>query len=122
MPRRFPLYGYVLWATVVAFLLNLLLRVPLKIGGLPATLLAALLSAWALRAAFVHLERRAPQPVERWTLVMLDALLLGLLYLLIWGLMWLKDEPGVMGQLIFVLHYLSYPAALGLVLQFSRKI
>jgi hypothetical protein len=120
MPRRFPLYRYVLGATAAAFLLNVLLRVPLKIGGMPATLLAALLSAWALCAAFVWLEKRRPQPAERWLLVALYSLQLGLLYLLIWGLMWLKDEPGSMGQLIFVLHYISYPAALLLMLHLSR--
>jgi hypothetical protein len=120
MPRRFPLYQYVLGATAAAFLLNVLLRVPLKIGGMPATLLAALLSAWALCAAFAWLEKRPPQATERWLLVALYSLQLGLLYLLIWGLMWLKDEPGSMGQLIFVLHYLSYPAALLLVLHISR--
>lgn len=120
MPRRFPLYGYVLGATAAAFLLNVLLRVPLKIGGMPATLLAALLSAWILRAAFAWFEKRRPQAQERWALVALHALFLGLLYLLLWGLMWLQDEPGTMGQLIFVLHYLCYPATLALVLHLWR--
>jgi hypothetical protein len=121
MPRRFPLYRYVLGATAAAFLFNILLRVPLKIGGMPATLLAALLSAWALCTAFAWIEGRRPQAVERWLLVALYSLQLGLLYLVILGLMWLKDEPGDMGLLLFFFHYLVYPAALLLVLHISRK-
>jgi hypothetical protein len=119
MPRRFPLYRYVLGATAAAFLFNVL-RVPLKIGGMPATLLAALLSAWALCTAFAWLEGRRPQAVERWLLAAFYSLQLGLLYLLILGLMWLKDEPGDMGLLLFFVHYLCYPAALLLVLHISR--
>ena len=47
-------------------------------------------------------------------LVIHDGLILGLLYLGLFGLMLLKDEPGHMGQLLFVLHALSYPTLLAL--------
>lgn len=116
MPRRLPLYQYVLCAVAAAFLFNLLLRTGLRIGGLPATLLAAALVALALRGGFAWIEGRPPVLAERWGLVALYTVALGLLYLLIWGLMWLKDEPGTMGQALFVLHYLCYPTALALVL------
>ena|SRR5690606_1645585 len=121
MNRRLHLYHYVLGAVAAAFLVNLLLRVPLKIGGLPATLAAAALVALALRGAFARIEGRLPAAGERWALVALYTLALGLIYLLIWGLMWLKDEPGHMGQLLFVLHYLCYPGALALALHLPTR-
>ncbi|TXH92361.1 MAG: hypothetical protein E6Q72_09525 [Pseudomonas sp.] len=121
MPRHLPLHWYVFGAIAAAFLFNLLLRVPLKIGGLPATLIAATLTALALRASFSHLEQRPPDLGERWSLTALYALALGLIYLAIFGLMWLKDEPGHAGQLLFMLHYLCYPVALGLALHLRRR-
>lgn len=121
MPRRLPLHWYVLGAVAAAFALNVLLRVPLKIGGLPATLIAAVLVALGLRGGFVLLEKRHPVGGERWALLGLYAGALGLIYLIIFGLMWLKDEPGDMGQLLFFFHYLCYPAALGLVLHLGRR-
>ena len=60
MPRRLPLYQYVLGAVAAAFLFNLLLRTGLRIGGLPATLLAAALVALALRVGFAWIEGRPP--------------------------------------------------------------
>ncbi|MDH1055042.1 hypothetical protein [Aquipseudomonas alcaligenes] len=121
MTRRFPLYGYVLATVAIAFASNVLLRVPLKIGGLPATLIAATLSAFALRGLFVWLERRPLQIAERWALAGLYGAALGAIYLLIFALMWLKDEPGDMGQLLFIFHYLCYPTALALVLHLGRR-
>jgi hypothetical protein len=120
MPRRIPLYGYTLGAVAAAFALNLLLRVPLKIGGLPATLIAATLTAFALRGLFILLEKRHPRGAERWALLALYGGALGFVYLLIFALMWLKDEPGHMGQLLFFFHYLCYPVALALVLHLDR--
>ena len=121
MTRRFPLYDYVLATVAIAFASNVLLRVPLKIGGLPATLIAATLSAFALRGLFVWLERRPLQIAERWALAALYGAALGAIYLLIFALMWLKDEPGDMGQLLFFFHYLCYPTALALVLHLGRR-
>lgn len=121
MPRRFALYQYVLGAVAAAFLFNLLLRAGLKIGGVAATVLAAVLIAFALRWSFVHLEQRRPSLGERWRLVALYAAALGLIYLGIFGLMLLKDEPGDMGQLLFALHYLCYPTALTLILHIGRR-
>ena len=57
----------------------------------------------------------------RWALLALYAGALGLLYLVIFGLMWLKDEPGDLGQLLFFFHYLCYPAALGLAPYLGRN-
>ena len=121
MTRRFPLYRYVLATVAIAFASNVLLRVPLKIGGLPATLIAATLSAFALRGLFVWLEQRPLQIAERWALTALYGAALGAIYLLIFALMWLKDEPGDMGQLLFFFHYLCYPTALALVLHLGRR-
>lgn len=120
MTARFALHYYVLGAVAAVFVCNLLLRVPLKIGGLPATLIAASLVAFGLHWCFTRQEGHPPAAGQRWALVALYGLALGLLYLLIWGLMWLKDEPGHMGQLLFVLHYLSYPLILALVLHLGR--
>lgn len=121
MTRRLHLHYYVLAAVAAAFLVNLLLRTGLKIGGLPATLIAAALIALALRAGFRWIEGRPPLPAERWALIALYTTALGLLYLLIWGLMLLKDEPGTAGQLLFILHYLCYPVALVLALHLGRR-
>lgn len=121
MPRRLPLHWYAFAAVAAAFPLNLLLRVPLKIGGLPATLIAATLVALGLRGGFALLEKRRPDGGERWALLALYAGALGLIYLAIFGLMWLKDEPGHMGRLLFFFHYLCYPAALGLALHLGRR-
>lgn len=121
MTRRFPLYRYALGAAAAVFALNLLVRGLLKLGGYPATLLVAVVVALGLRWLFLRLEGHLPRHAEAWGLNLLYAGVLGLLYLGLWGLMWLKDEPGRMGQLIFVLHYLSYPAALALALHARRR-
>lgn len=120
MVRRFPLYYYALGGAAAVFVLNLLVRVLLKLGGYPATLVVAVLVALGLRGLFQHLERHQPSRTEAWGLNLLYTGVLGLLYLGLWGLMWLKDEPGHMGQLIFLLHYLTYPLALALCLHLRR--
>lgn len=120
-PRRFALYQYALGATAAVFALNLLVRGLLKIGGLPATLLVAIVVALCLRWLFIRIEGHLPRHGEAWGLNLLYGAILGLLYLGLWGLMWLKDEPGRMGQLIFVLHYLSYPVALAFALHLGRR-
>lgn len=120
MARRFPLYYYALGGAAAVFVLNLLVRALLKLGGYPATLLVAVLVALSLRWLFRRLEGHLPGHAETWGLNLLYAGVLGLLYLGLWGLMWLKDEPGHMGQLIFLLHYLTYPLALALCLHLRR--
>ena len=120
MARRFPLYYYALGGAVAVFVLNLLARVLLKLGGYPATLLVAVLVALGLRWLFRRLEGHLPGHAQAWGLNLLYAGVLGLLYLGLWGLMWLKDEPGHMGQLIFLLHYLTYPLTLALCLHLRR--
>lgn len=100
---------YVLGAIVACFLVNLLLRAWLKVGGVFATLLAAALVAGGLALAFRWRTGRRPYPVERRVLVGLYALGLGLLYMGLLALMYLKEEPGLPGQLLFAAHYLAYP-------------
>lgn len=119
-PRSLALHHYALLAVGAVILLNLLVRGLFKIGGIPATLLVAIAVALALRWL---LQRQAEPPARgaRIALVLLYGGILGLLYLGLWGLMWLKDEPGHMGQLIFVLHYLSYPLILALALLPGRR-
>lgn len=94
--------------------LNLLVRALFKLGGVSATLLVATLVALGVSLIFARREKRLPTLTERWRLVGLYGLILGLLYLGLFGLMLLKDEPGHMGQLLFVLHALSYPTLLAL--------
>ncbi|MBC9252010.1 hypothetical protein A9179_17195 [Pseudomonas alcaligenes] len=119
--RRFALHRYALGAILAVILLNLLARGLLRIGGVPATLLVAVLVALGLRWLYRRLEGRRPEPGAAWVLTLLYGAGLGLLYLGLWGLMWLKDEPGHMGQLLFVLHYLSYPVSLALALLLGRR-
>ncbi|MBB2495631.1 hypothetical protein [Aquipseudomonas ullengensis] len=119
--RRYALHRYALGAITAVLPLNLVARGLLKIGGVPATLLVAILIALGVRWLFIRLEGRRPQAIEAWVLVLLYGVGLGLLYLGLWALMWLKDEPGQMGQLIFVLHYLSYPVTLALALLLGRR-
>ena len=90
------------------------MRALFKLGGVSATLLVATLVALGVSLVFARREKRLPTLTERWRLVGLYGLILGLLYLGLFGLMLLKDEPGHMGQLLFVLHALSYPTLLAL--------
>ncbi len=101
-------------AVVAVMALNLLVRALFKLGGVSATLLVATLVALGVSLVFARREKRLPTLAERWRLVGLYGLILGLLYLGLFGLMMLKDEPGHMGQLLFALHALSYPTLLAL--------
>ena len=101
-------------AVLAVVALNLLVRALFKLGGVSATLLVATLVALGVSLVFARREKRLPTLTERWRLVGLYGLILGLLYLGLFGLMLLKDEPGHMGQLLFVLHALSYPTLLAL--------
>lgn len=101
-------------AVLAVMALNLLVRALFKLGGVSATLLVATLVALGVSLVFARREKRLPTLTERWRLVGLYGLILGLLYLGLFGLMLLKDEPGHMGQLLFVLHALSYPTLLAL--------
>lgn len=101
-------------AVLAVVTLNLLVRALFKLGGVSATLLVATLVALGVSLIFARREKRLPTLTERWRLVGLYGLILGLLYLGLFGLMLLKDEPGHMGQLLFVLHALSYPTLLAL--------
>lgn len=100
---------YALGAIAACFLVNLLARSLLKLGGPLATLLVASAVAYGLAGVFRWRCGRRPYPVERRVLVGLYALGLGLLYAGLLALMYLKDEPGLPGQLLFAAHYLAYP-------------
>jgi drug/metabolite transporter (DMT)-like permease len=114
MTRAPVLLHWALSACAAAFALNLLLRAGIRLPGPLATLLAATLIAMGVSLLFAHRYRRPPEPSERRKLVVLYAGVMLLLYAILFGLMLLKDEPGPMGQLLFALHYLSYPLALWL--------
>lgn len=112
-PARQPvLLHFALGATLAAFILNLLLRAVLRLPGVPATLVAASIAAMGTSLVFARCYRRIAGPAERNKLVLLYAGIMGLLYAGLFGLMLLKDEPGPMGQLLFLLHYLCYPLSL----------
>lgn len=107
---------YALGAVAAVFILNVLVRVLIKLGGLPATLLAAVAVGLLVRLVFQWRNQRLPSGRERWTLIALYAGILGLLYLGLLGMMYLKDEPGNAGHLLFWLHYLCYPVMLAVCL------
>lgn len=90
-------------------LANLLVRIFLKVGCVFATLLAAGMVALGLALVFRWRSGRRPYAEERRLLVGLYALGLGLLYMGLLALMYLKDEPGLAGQLLFAAHYAVYP-------------
>ena len=105
LPLRYAVGGVAL-----AVVLNLLLRSFVKLGGIFATLLIAAATAALLALAFNLIQRRAPQPGERWRIVFAYGGLLGLLYLGLLAMMTLQDTPSPMGVLLFLVHYLCYPA------------
>lgn len=111
MPSDAPpaLARYAFAGVIAAVLANLLLRAFVRVGGVFATVLIATLVAAGLAFGFRLLEHRAPHPGERWRIVLLYGVVLGVLYLALLGLMRLQEAPGPMGTLLFVLHYLCYP-------------
>ena len=100
---------YALGATLACILVNPLVRVVFKVGGVFATLLAAGAVALGLALVFRWRYGRRPYPVERRVLVGLYALELGLLYMGLLALMYFREEPGPVGQLLFAAHYAAYP-------------
>lgn len=100
---------YALGGIAACMLVNLLARTFLKVGGPFATLLVAAVVAIGLALTFRWRTGRRPYPVERRVLVGLYALGLGLLYMGLLALMYLKEEPGLAGQLLFAAHYFAYP-------------
>lgn len=121
MPLRHPLLHYAGAGVALAFASNLLVRLALKLGGLPATLVAASLTALLLLGLIRWREQRRLALRERLLLTWHFSWLLGLLYLGLLALMYLKDEPGWQGQLLFALHYLCYPALLWLLGQIRAR-
>lgn len=101
---------------VAVSVLNLLLRTFAKLPGVVTTLLVAAIVAGGMALWFHWQHNRRPLPNERRRLLALYGGILALLYLGLLGLMWLKDEPGPMGLVIFGLHYFCYPLLARLVL------
>ncbi|MDH4564270.1 hypothetical protein [Pseudomonas sp. BN411] len=111
LPMRYAVGGVAL--TIV---LNLLLRSFAKVGGIFATLLIAAATAALLALAFRFIQHRAPEPGERWRIVLGYGGLLGLLYLGLLAMMTLQDTPSPMGVLLLLVHYLCYPVMAALLL------
>ncbi|MFC5696528.1 hypothetical protein ACFPU0_13280 [Pseudomonas sp. GCM10022186] len=107
---------YAVGGVALAIVLNLVFRSFVKLGGIFATLLIAATTAALLALAFRLIQRRAPQPGERWRIVLGYGGLLGLLYLGLLAMMTLQDTPSPMGVVLFLLHYLCYPALAALLL------
>lgn len=110
------LRNYAFGAVAAVAILNLLVRALLKLGGVPATLLIAVAVGLLVRLVFQWRNQRLPAPRERWAVVGIYAAVLGLLYLGLLGMMYLKDEPGNVGHILFWLHYLCYPVLLAVCL------
>ncbi|WP_437884129.1 hypothetical protein [Pseudomonas sp. LRF_L74] len=107
---------YAVAATVAVILLNLLLRSLVKVGGVFGTLVIALLVAIGLTLGFAWREGRHPTRLERWQLNLFYAAILGVLYLGLLVMMAFQQDPGFMAVALFVLHYLSYPVLMWIVL------
>lgn len=110
------LHYYAFGAVVAVAVLNLMVRAWVKLGGLPATLLVAVAVGLAVRGVFQWRNQRLPERRERWVMVAIYAAVLGVLYLGLLGMMYLKDEPGRAGHILFWLHYLCYPVLLAVCL------
>lgn len=115
-PTPVPTARLAIGGVVAVIVLNLLLRTFAKLPGVVNTLLVAAVVAGAMALWFYLQHKRRPHPSERRRLIAVYGGSLALLYLGLLGLMWLKDEPGPMGLLIFGLHYFSYPLLAWLVL------
>lgn len=103
---------WALSAATAAFMLNVVLRVGVRLPSPIVTLLAATLVALGVAGFFVYRYQRLPEPFERYRLLVSYSLVVASLYLLLFGLMWLQDAPGAMGQFLLVLHAACYPLAL----------
>lgn len=108
-PHRAPITHLALGGVAAVIVLNLLVRTFAKLPGVVNTLLVASVVAGGMALWFHWQHQRRPQPSERRRLVALYGGILALLYLGLLGMMWLKDEPGPMGLLIFGMHYFCYP-------------
>ena len=104
-----PMTSLALGGVVAVIVLNLLLRTFVKLGGPLTTLIIASAVAGGMALWFYLHQQRRPTPSERRHLLVVYGGILALLYLGLLAMMWLKDEPGPMGLLLFGLHYFCYP-------------
>ncbi|MBB3104913.1 hypothetical protein [Azomonas macrocytogenes] len=111
MPDSSPRLAYhALGAILACVVVNFLLRTFVKIGGPIASLLFATLIAIGMAFAFHWQAHRGPTPSERRGLVARYALGLGALYTALLVMMENQSTHGLVGLLVFFLHYACYPA------------
>ena len=96
-------------AVLAAIGLNLLLRTVGKLSGVAATLAVAALTATGLRLWVRLRYKRDMYSRERWRVIGLYSLILGVLYIGLLLGMALQNNPSPMAVLIFGLHYFCYP-------------
>ena len=116
-----PMTRLALGGVITVIVLNLLLRTFVKLGGPLTTLLIASAVAGGMALWFYLRQQRRPTPSERRHLLFYYGGILALLYLGLLGMMWLKDELGPMGLLLFGLHYFCYPLMAWLVLARGKE-
>ncbi|WP_256582949.1 hypothetical protein [Pseudomonas sp. HMWF032] len=116
-----PMTRLALGGVIAVIMLNLLLRTFVKLGGPLTTLLIASAVAGGMALWFYLHQQRRPTPRERRHLLFYYGGILALLYLGLLAMMWLKDEPGPMGLLLFGLHYFCYPLMAWLVLAKGKE-
>ena len=104
-----PVTRLALGGVLAVIMLNLLLRIWVKLGGPLATLLIASGVAAGMALWFTWRNQRRPRQGERRRLLALYGGILALLYLGLLAMMALQDDPSPMGLLIFGLHYFCYP-------------
>jgi hypothetical protein len=97
-------------ALAAVLALNLLLRVFLKLEGVPVTLGISISVAGLAAWWFAKSVGRAPTQQERSRFLWLYGGSLALLFLAVVLLASLKRSPNAAGLFIFFLHYLPYPA------------
>ena len=108
-PDHAPITHLAIGGVGAVIVLNLLLRTFAKFPGVLNTLVVAAAVAGGMALWFYLQHKRRPHLSERRRLLAVYGGILALLYLGLLGMMWLKDEPGPMGLLIFGMHYFCYP-------------
>lgn len=101
---------FVLGATLVVLTLNFVLRLVMKLEGVPVTVGIAASVAVLVATWFAKSTGRARTPQERSRFLWLYGGIVTLLFLALVLLASIKNTPNAAGLFIILLHYLSYPA------------
>ncbi|MFS2123746.1 hypothetical protein [Pseudomonas sp. Pseusp97] len=104
-----PLRYLALAGILAAFVLNVVARGLLRVGGVPATLLVAAVIAVAMAFWFARRYKRVAETGERWRLTALYGAGLAVLYAILVGMAAWKNTPSPAALLIYALNYLCYP-------------